>query len=242
MSVARSTRPAALGSSTALAACSDVTVAYGEGPARIVALSSASLSLGAGELVSLVGTSGSGKTTLLHVLGGLVEPTEGSVTWKGDALSSVDASARRRARSGGIAYVFQGANLLPHLSAWENIAFASLISSRVDPGRDVVTPDHALALVGLEAKAAALPAELSGGELQRVAIARAVAQQPELLLCDEPTGHLDSETGARILDMLVALRGAAGLTLLIATHDEGVAARAERSVELVEGRINGSPA
>jgi ABC-type lipoprotein export system ATPase subunit len=219
-----------------LAACAGVTVAYGQGDARVVALADADLEIASGEIVSLAGASGSGKTTLLHVLGGLVVPSAGTVTWKGQPLSSLDAAARGRARAEGIAYVFQGSNLIPHLSVWENLAFAALVATN---RRDASGPEteHALGLVGLAGKADALPGELSGGEQQRVAIARAVIQKPDLLLCDEPTGHLDSDTGGRVLDMLVALQGEAGFSLVIATHDESVAARGHRRLELAEGRL-----
>jgi putative ABC transport system ATP-binding protein len=223
-----------------LAACRDVTVSYGDGDTQVVALAAANLSLASGEFVTLVGDSGSGKSTLLHVLGGLVTPESGMVTWKGEPLSSLDAAARGQVRAGGIAYVFQGANLIPHLTAWENLAFA--LSVATAPADGPVDPDEALALVGLQARAGSLPEELSGGEQQRVAIARAIVQQPELLLCDEPTGHLDSDTGARVLDMLAALQGQAGFALVVATHDPDIAARANRTVRLAEGRIQRAPA
>jgi ABC-type lipoprotein export system ATPase subunit len=178
-----------------------------------------------GQSVALWGRSGSGKTTVLHVLGGLVEPTGGSVLWRGAPLSSLDAAARAEQRARGIAYVFQGANLLPHFTAYENVAFAG-----------AEDPEELLTLVGLGAKLDSLPSELSGGEAQRVAIARALGQRPELLLCDEPTGHLDSETGAAVLDLVDALRERFGFALITATHDVDVAARADRMVSLVDGR------
>jgi putative ABC transport system ATP-binding protein len=134
-------------------------------------------------------------------------------------------------RAHGLAYVFQGANLLPHFNAYENVAFAKLLS-----GADV-SPLELLTLVGLGSKADNLPAELSGGEAQRVAIARALAQQPELLLCDEPTGHLDSDTGERVLDLIEALKDELGFALVIATHDTGVAARLGREIELHDGKV-----
>jgi ABC-type lipoprotein export system ATPase subunit len=217
-----------------LAACDGVSVVYGEGPARVVALDAVDLRIAPGERVALWGRSGSGKTTLLHVLGGLVTPTAGAVSCHGSPLSSLDAAARGRARAQGIAYVFQGANLLPSFTAYENVAFALRASGHVGGDRD---PAGLLELVGLSAKLDALPSELSGGEAQRVAIARALGQMPELLLCDEPTGHLDSDTGARVLDLVSALQDEFGFALVLATHDADVAARAARTVTLLDGRV-----
>ncbi len=223
---------------TALAACRLVSVVYGRGEAAVEALRDVDFEVEAGASVALLGRSGSGKTTLLHVLGGLIVPSTGSVVWKGEELSSLDAAARAAVRARGIAYIFQGANLIAHLSAWENLAFAAAIAGA--GGRaDGIRPDEALALVGLRHRGEALPAELSGGEQQRIAIARAIVQRPELLLCDEPTGHLDSDTGVRILDMIDALQDELGFALVVATHDADVAARSERAVELVDGRIVG---
>jgi putative ABC transport system ATP-binding protein len=210
-----------------LAACRGVVVAYGQ----VRALDGVDLQVGDDDSLALLGRSGSGKTTLLHVLGGLVEPTEGVVEWHGRPLSSLDAAARGAVRAHGLAYVFQGANLLPHFNAYENVAFAKFLA-----GTDVA-PLELLALVGLESKADNLPAELSGGEAQRVAIARALAQRPELLLCDEPTGHLDSDTGERVLDLIDALKEEFGFALVVATHDAGVAARLGREIELHDGRV-----
>jgi ABC-type lipoprotein export system ATPase subunit len=205
--------------SDALVACRDVSVSYGRGEARVDALVDASLEIGPGERVALMGRSGSGKTTLLHVVGGLVEPSAGEV-------------ARRSSR---LAYVFQGANLLPHFTAFENVAFAVHVA-RVEAEPELAG-GHLLALVGLESKGDHLPAELSGGEQQRVALARALAQQPEVLLCDEPTGHLDSDTSERVLALLDALQERYRFALVIATHDPGVAARLDRVVELHDGRV-----
>ena len=187
-------------------------------------------------VTAVFGRSGSGKTTLLHALGGLIEPAAGSVLWEGAPLLSLDAAARARVRARGIAYVFQGANLLPHFTAYENVAFAQR-GDRTEHG-----PEDLLGLVGLGAKLDALPAELSGGEAQRAAIARALGQGPELLLCDEPTGQLDSDTGARVLDLIEALREELGFALVVATHDAEVAARCERSLELADGRVVGGVA
>ena len=223
----------------ALAACRGVSVTFVRGDVTVVALREVDLSIAPDDALALWGRSGSGKTTLLHVLGGLVEPTKGSVQWHGKPLSSLNAVARARERARGIGYVFQGANLLPHFTAFENVAFAARASrlGREEGDDSGGGPEELLGLVGLARKLDSLPAELSGGEAQRVAIARALAQRPELLLCDEPTGHLDSDTGERVLDLIEALKEELGFTLVIATHDADVAGRAGRLVELRDGRV-----
>lgn len=184
-----------------------VRVTYGD----FQALAEVSLGIDRDESVALIGRSGSGKTTLLHVLAGFVRPTEGSVS-----------------RDGSTAVVFQGAHLIPQLTAVENVTFAAA------PGADA---ESLIRLVGLESKLDALPGELSGGEAQRIAIARALAQQPDVLLCDEPTGHLDSDTSTRVLDLIDALRAELGYALVMATHDPDVAARCGRIVEINDGRV-----
>ena len=216
-----------------LAACRAVEIRYGEGDSAVRALAGVELEIRPRESLALLGRSGSGKTTLLHALGGLVEPTAGVVEWRGRPLASLDRAARGAVRAHGIAYVFQGANLLPHFTAAENVAFAAHLAGAE------LAPEGLLELVGLSAKADNLPAELSGGEAQRVAIARALAQQPELLLCDEPTGHLDSDTSERVLDLIEALQRELEFALVVATHDPDVAARLERAVELEDGAIVG---
>jgi predicted ABC-type transport system involved in lysophospholipase L1 biosynthesis ATPase subunit len=217
-----------------LAACERVSVTFGAGDARVTALSEFDLAIEPGERLALWGRSGSGKTTVLHVLGGLVAPTAGVVRWRGEPLSTLDAAARGRVRAEGIAYVFQGSGLLPHFTAFENVAFAVHASAR--EGEAGPDPEELLGLVGLGSKLDALPSELSGGEAQRVAIARALGQRPDLLLCDEPTGQLDSDTGRRVLDLVDALQAEFGFALVTATHDVDVAARADRTVTLVDGR------
>ena len=205
---------------------------FGSGDNAVHACEDISFSVPRGQLCAVVGRSGSGKTTLLHVLGGLVEPTAGRVEWHGRPLASLDR-ASRGVRARGIAYVFQGANLLPYFTAFENVAFAAQLAGDVSRER----PKELLELVGLSAKGDHLPAELSGGEAQRVAIARALAQHPELLLCDEPTGHLDSDTGERVLDLIDALQDELGFSLVVATHDADVAARLNRELELEDGAV-----
>jgi predicted ABC-type transport system involved in lysophospholipase L1 biosynthesis ATPase subunit len=219
---------------TAVSSCRGLVVEYGHGDGRVRALDGVSLDVGPGERLALRGRSGSGKTTLLHALGGLVEPTAGEVELDGRPLATLDEEARRRIRASRIAYVFQGANLLPTFTGFENVAFAIRTTASADAPTD---PLMLLGLVGLAGKAEHLPGEMSGGERQRVALARALGQHPALLLCDEPTGQLDSDTGARILDLIDALQREFGFALVTATHDEQVAARHDRVLELEEGRV-----
>jgi putative ABC transport system ATP-binding protein len=196
-----------------IASCRGVSVVHEGG---VQALAGVDLDVAEGDRRALWGRSGSGKTTLLHVLGGLVEPTAGSVE-----------------RASEPAFVFQGANLLPYFTAFENVAFAAAnADSRLAPG-------ELLELVGLGQRLDNLPGELSGGEAQRVAIARALAQGSELVLCDEPTGQLDSDTGRRVLDLIDALQHELGFALVVATHDAGVAARYDRTLTLADGRVAG---
>jgi ABC-type lipoprotein export system ATPase subunit len=222
---------------TALTSCRAVRVVHGHGDASVTALDGIDLELSAGETLALWGRSGSGKTTLLHVLGGLVTPSSGEVSWREEPLSNLDTAARTALRARGIAYVFQGTNLLPYFTAYENVAFALRASDRRSREDAAARPDELLELVGLGHKLDSLPSELSGGEAQRVAIARALAQRPELMLCDEPTGHLDSDTSQRVLNLIDALHEELSFALVVATHDADVAARYGRVVELSDGRI-----
>lgn len=219
-----------------LASCRGLSVVFGSGDARVIALDGVDLDLAPRETLALWGPSGSGKTTLLHALGGLVAPTAGTVMWNGTPLSSLDVAARTRARAGGIAYVFQGSNLLPSFTAYENVALAAHAAGK--RGGDIEQRAlELLALVGLAGKVDNLPSELSGGEAQRVAIARALAQSPVLMLCDEPTGQLDTDTTARVLELMDALQARLGFAMVIATHDVDVAAGLGRLVELRDGRV-----
>ncbi len=215
---------------TALVACRGVSVVHGSGASAVRALDDVTLEIEPGARLVLWGRSGSGKTTLLHVLGGLVEPTTGTVEWDGAPLATLDHAARAGIRRDGISYVFQTPNLLPYFTAVENVRFAARAG---DPGH----PLELLGLVGLAGKRDHLPGELSGGEQQRVAIARALAQQPRLMVCDEPTGHLDSDTAGRVLDLVDALQAGLGFALVVATHDMGVISRFEREIGLLDGQI-----
>ena len=228
----------------ALSVCRNVSVVLGHGETLVTALAGVELSVHAGERLVLWGRSGSGKSTLLHVMGGLLAPTSGSVDWDGRPLQALGSTRNGRLRAPGIANVFQSTNLLPYFTAFENVSFADLAAqgSTAEAGGGAaiqapLTPLDLLRLVGLDDKAEALPSELSGGEAQRVAIARSLAQRPRMLLCDEPTGHLDSDTGARVLALIEALQRELGFALVIATHDPDVAARFPREVELLDGRV-----
>ncbi|MDQ6721890.1 MAG: ABC transporter ATP-binding protein [Candidatus Dormibacteraeota bacterium] len=211
-----------------------VELTYGAGSGRVHALRRISLNLEPGAFVALIGPSGSGKTSLLHCLGGLQAPTAGEVRWDGRRLSGLELPSRIGARGAAFAYVFQGGNLLPTFTAAENVAFAALVSGR----RHEVRPLELLTGVGLDAKAQALPDELSGGEQQRVAMVRALAQGARVLLADEPTGQLDSTTANRVLDLIDSVRADhPDLIVVLATHDVSVADRAQRSIEIVDGRL-----
>jgi putative ABC transport system ATP-binding protein len=218
-----------------LIACLEVTVVFPHGREAVRALCEVDLAVDRGETLALTGRSGSGKTTLLHVLGGLVAPTAGRVEWEGGPRPTVDELLRDDRPGLPVAQVFQGGNLLEHLTAFENVVFAAAAAGR-PAGQDVVLT--LLEAVGVAGKADYLPAELSGGEGQRVAVARALAQRPELLLCDEPTGQLDSVTGIQVLDLIDELQRDNGFALCVATHDADVAARYARAVELSDGRLD----
>ena len=214
-----------------LVRCRGVSVVYGRGDG-VSALDGPTSRCSARERVALVGRSGSGKTTLLHVLGGLVAPSSGAVEWKGSrSPRSTPPPAPRFARTAS-----PTSSRAPTCCPTSRPS-RTWPSRRTCAGGGAVDPLELLGLVGLADKADHLPAELSGGEQQRVAIARALAQRPELLLCDEPTGHLDSDTAERVLDLIDALQAELGFALVVATHDAGVASRFDRVVELSDGRV-----
>jgi lipoprotein-releasing system ATP-binding protein len=232
------------GGASTLSVCRNVGVVLGRGETMVAVLQGIELTVRLGERIALWGRSGSGKSTLLHVMSGLLAPTSGSVDWDGAPLRCLDAGADGRLRASGIAHVFQSANLLPFFTAFENVAFAAravgdgaACDGAAHDGTSPIAPLDLLRLVGLDGKADALPAELSGGEAQRVAIARSLAQRPRLLLCDEPTGHLDFDTSGRVLELIEALQRQLGFALVVATHDPDVAARLPRIVELLDGRL-----
>jgi putative ABC transport system ATP-binding protein len=213
-----------------------LTRRYKMGDGFVDALREVDLTSARGEFVALVGPSGSGKSTVLNLIGGLDRPTSGQVWVNGTELSASDELTLTRHRRQHVGFVFQGFNLLPRLTAEENVALP-LMFSGVPESERMARARALLARVGLGARLAHRPTELSGGEQQRVAIARALVGQPDILLADEPTGNLDTVTGAEIMSLLKELNRERGLTLLVVTHDPEVAAFADRVVKLRDGQV-----
>lgn len=192
------------------------------------------LEINAGETVAIVGASGSGKTTLLGILAGLDLPTHGAVSLVGQELTALDEEARARIRGEQVGFVFQSFQLLGSLTALENVMLPGEL--RGDRGAEAEAREF-LARVGLAERVGHYPRQLSGGEQQRVAIARAFASRPNVLFADEPTGNLDTTTGQRIIDLLFALNAEAATTLILVTHDDRVAERCQRVIEIAAGRL-----
>ncbi|MDJ0716427.1 MAG: ABC transporter ATP-binding protein [Prochloraceae cyanobacterium] len=209
----------------------EVSKTYQMGEVKVRALKSINLELEEGELIVLLGPSGSGKSTLLNILGGLDVPTEGRVWFKGRNLTKASDADLTRFRRECVGFVFQFYNLIPSLTARENVALVTEIA--VHPMR----PREALGLVGLDERLDHFPAQLSGGEQQRVAIARAIAKRPQVLLCDEPTGALDFQTGKRVLEAIELVNKELGTTTAIITHNAGIAAMADKVITMRSGEI-----
>jgi len=208
-----------------------VSKAFEDG--RIRALAEASLRLDAGEFVSLTGPSGSGKSTLLNLIGALDRPDVGTISVDGAELDGLDAAEYRAATVG---FVFQFHNLIPTLTALENVQ-VPMLGRRVGRSEREARARSLLHEVGLERRERSFPGTLSGGERQRVALARALANEPRLLLADEPTGSLDSDTGAQVLRLIERVRAERRTTVLLVTNDAGVAAAAGRTLRLLDGRV-----
>jgi putative ABC transport system ATP-binding protein len=227
-----SSRP---GSDTDAIAISNVNLSLGTGPARVHILKDISLQIASGATVGLVGPSGSGKSTLLMVMAGLERPDHGEVVVDGTPFNGLgeDALARFRGRKVGI--VFQSFHLIPTMTALENVAVPLELAGVRDADARAA---HELASVGLGARLHHYPSQLSGGEQQRVALARALAPDPAILLADEPTGNLDETTGQQIVDLLFAKHAERGMTLVLVTHDAGLARRCGRVVRLRSGHID----
>lgn len=211
----------------------DLSKTYHMGEVDVHALRQINLVLEEGHFVVLLGPSGSGKSTLLNILGGLDVPTGGQVFYREQDLTAADEAALTEYRRHHVGFVFQFYNLIPSLTARENVA---LVTEIVD---NPLTPDEALRLVGLEPRQHHFPAQLSGGEQQRVAIARAIAKRPAVLLCDEPTGALDISTGVIVLDALARVNAELGTTTIVITHNAAIASMADRVVRLADGRVIG---
>ena len=208
-----------------------LTKTYAMGEVTVHALRGVDFDLFEGEFVVLLGPSGSGKSTLLNILGGLDVPTSGQVTYRDHNLTQADDRALTLYRREHVGFVFQFYNLIPSLTARENVALVTEIATHPMP------PEEALGLVGLGHRFDHFPAQLSGGEQQRVAIARAIAKRPEVLLCDEPTGALDLSTGALVLEALDRVNRELGTATAVITHNAAIAAMADRVVRIADGRV-----
>ncbi len=212
-------------------AARDITKVYHMGEVDVHALRGVSLDLYESEFLVLLGPSGSGKSTLLNILGGLDVPTAGTVTYRGQNLTTADERALTMYRRKHVGFVFQFYNLIPSLTARENVALVTDLVERP------MAPEEALRLVNMGERLDHFPSQLSGGEQQRVAIARAVAKRPDVLLCDEPTGALDIATGILVLEAIDQVNRELGTTTAVITHNAAVAAMADRVVVLSDGRI-----
>ncbi len=210
-----------------------LTKTYRMGEAEVHALRGVDLDIGAGEFIVLLGPSGSGKSTLLNILGGLDTPSSGSIAFKDHDLSQADEAALTRYRREHVGFVFQFYNLIPALTARENVALVTDIAVQPMPAAE------ALAWVGLAERLDHFPSQLSGGEQQRVAIARAIAKRPDVLLCDEPTGALDYQTGKLVLEVIAKINAELGTTAMVITHNAAIAGMADRIFKLGDGKIVG---
>jgi putative ABC transport system ATP-binding protein len=223
--------PVSAESSPPVFAAREITKVYHMGEVEVHALRGVSLELRDSEFLVLLGPSGSGKSTLLNILGGLDVPTSGSVMYRGQNLTTAGERALTFYRRKHVGFVFQFYNLIPSLTARENVA---LVTDIVD---QPMTPEEALRLVNMSARLDHFPSQLSGGEQQRVAIARAVAKRPDVLLCDEPTGALDIATGILVLEAIQQVNQELGTTTAVITHNAAVAGIADRVVSLSDGRV-----
>jgi putative ABC transport system ATP-binding protein len=208
-----------------------LTKTYGSGEAQVRALVNVDLEIRRGEFVVLIGASGSGKSTLLNILGGLDVPTSGEVRFADHVLTGASEAQLTRYRREHVGFVFQFYNLIPSLTVYENVALVT------DIAEHPMAIDEALAWVALSERRDHFPSQLSGGEQQRVAIARAIVKQPEVLLCDEPTGALDYITGKRVLEVIAKVNAELGTTAVVITHNVAIAGMADRVIRLGDGQV-----
>ena len=214
----------------------NLTRKYGKGVAEVIAVNQLSLNIEYGEFTAIIGPSGSGKSTLLNLIGGLDNSDEGQIMLAGNNLASMSGRKMSDFRRDHIGFIFQAYNLIPVLSAAENIEYIMLLQGISNAERNKRV-EEMLQLVGLEGLGNRRPSELSGGQQQRVAVARAMASEPEIILADEPTANLDSKTGASLLDMMKGLNEEKGVTFVFSTHDEMIMKRAKRLIHLRDGSI-----
>jgi len=211
---------------------------YGEGDAKQQVLYDVSFNIRHGDFISIVGTSGSGKTTLLNIIGGLDRRYQGSCIVDGMAVEKLDDKKLSRLRNETIGFVFQSFNLMEHLTCWENVALSAFFAgSNIAPDKVFQRAVDVLERFGLHDKIHSHPANLSGGQKQRVAIARALFNKPKILLCDEPTGNLDSKTGDDVIELFKQLNREDGITLLVITHEERVSSATDRCIHIEDGHI-----
>ena len=212
----------------------NLTKIYGEGETEVIALNNVNLSVEKGEFAAIVGTSGSGKSTLLHMVGGLDNPTSGTVIVDGQKTDALDKDELTVFRRRNIGFVFQQYNLVPMLTVWENIVLPLKLDGRTPEKKYL---DEIVTTLGLEKKLNRMPNELSGGQQQRVAIARALAAKPAILLADEPTGNLDSKTSQDVIGLLKITGSRFHQTILMITHNEEIAQTADRIIRIDDGKI-----
>jgi len=212
----------------------NLTKEYGQGKNKVIALGGVDLSVESGEIVVITGASGSGKSTLLHLLGGLDRPTKGTVFYDDTDIYKLNDSKLSELRLTGIGFVFQFFNLIPELTAKENIILPLLLNGKKADERHILKIAE---MLGITERLSHFPAQMSGGQQQRVAIARALSNDPDVILCDEPTGNLDEKSGKEVIELLESANKEFGKTVIIVTHNPSIAAEAERCVRLSDGSV-----
>ena len=226
------------GAGTALYELRGVTKRYGDGATQVAAVDGIDLTIGRGEFVAIVGPSGSGKTTMLQLLGAIDRPTDGEVLFEGERIEAMNDGDLAELRRNTLGFIFQQFNLIPTLTARDNVE-AALAPTGIATAERRRRAEELLQRVGLGRRTDHVPSQLSGGEQQRVAIARALSNEPRVLLADEPTGNLDTATGSEVIGLLETLWREHGLTVILVTHDDGIAARAGRVLRMRDGRLAG---